>query len=80
MGWTGWLCIGIVAVVIVFTVGYFIGKIVADETQHAKSMGMLVINASESEEPELFTELYETLDIIGSHKYVVFEVYDRTQK
>lgn len=79
MQWIFWL-IGILAVAIAFAIGYFVGKTVMDETQNEKAVGMLVINGSESEAPELFTQLYETLDVIGTHKYVIFEVYDRTQK
>lgn len=79
MQWIFWL-IGILAVAVAFAVGYFVGKTVMDEAQNEKAVGMLVINGSESEAPELFTQLYETLDVIGAHKYVIFEVYDRTQK
>lgn len=76
---TIWIIAGI-TVVIAFTIGYFLGKRVADDVQCEKSVGMLVIDATDQENTELFTQLYEPLDSIGKHKYVIFEVFYKSQK
>lgn len=75
----GWITASVVAVVM-FALGYFLGRRVADDAQCEKSVGMLVIDATDKENPELFTQLYETPDTIGKHKHVIFEVFYKSQK
>ena len=76
MGWV----IACIITVSMFALGYFMGKRVADDVQGEKSVGMLVIDATDSESPELYTQLYETPDVIGKQKHVIFEVFYKSQK